>query len=197
MMLYDVHDVFTNICTSKSHKTLVSGLHGVSQVSTLLSVVGLKTCPINSNRVLRSSISLDRFHCSLFWFNHLTSDQKISRKQPSMSVVSSIYQLRTAPKPIISLPLIRPRWSSKVLRVHQCFMTSLSGPVFSLIDSKATDTHKYVTLTQLLLQPCMQTPHNSVIVYFYLPKRCPQIRVQDLKQTQARNQNVNHTNQTR
>ena len=151
MMLHDIHDVCTSICTNKSHKILVSGLHGVSLVSTLLKLVG-STCPINSNRVLRSSISLDYFLCSLFWFSHLTGDRNIPRKQPSMSVVSSIYQLRTAPKSIITLPLKKGQDGQvKVLKVHQCFMTSLSGPVFSLIYSKATGTHKYVSLIQLFM----------------------------------------------
>ena len=35
----------------------------------------------------------------------------------------------------------------KVLKVHECFMTALSGAVFSLINSKATGTYKYVALT--------------------------------------------------
>ena len=78
-----------------------------------LEVGGLKTCSIRSNWVLRSAISLGCFLCSLFWFSHWTGNQNIPRKQPSMSVVSSINQLRTAPKSVISLPLIRPRWSSK------------------------------------------------------------------------------------
>ena len=115
MMLYDVHDVCMSTCTCKPHKTLVSGLHEVSWVSTLLSVVGLKTCRINSNRVLKSSISRDCFHCSLFWFSHLTSDQNIPRKQPSMSVVSIINQFPALHRDRLLYPKIFPPIFFKVL----------------------------------------------------------------------------------
>ena len=61
MMLYDVHDVCTSICESKSHKVLVPGLHDVPLVSTLLKLVG-STCPSNSNQVLRDLNITDLSH---------------------------------------------------------------------------------------------------------------------------------------
>ena len=146
-----------------------------------LEVGGLKTCPIKSNRVLRSSISLGCFLCSLFWFSHWTGDQNIPRKQPSMSVVSSIYQLRTAPKSVISLPLKRPGWSSKVPKVSWCFTTPRGDPVLSLTWLKG---YRYspkcyinvATASTVSVYPA-QFPHSL----FLLLKGIPQIRVRIYK----------------
>ena len=131
-----------------------------------------QTCPIKSNRVLRSSISLDCFLCSLFWFSHWTGDQNIPRKQPSMSVVSSIYQLRTAPKSVISLPLKRPGWSSKVPKVSWCFTTPRGGPVLSLTWLKgyrySPKCHINVATASTVSVYPAQFPHSLL-----LPKRYP------------------------
>ena len=143
-----------------------------------LEVGGLKTCPIKSNRVLRSSISLGFFLCSLFWFSHLTGDQNIPRKQPSMSVVSSIYQLRIAPKSVILLPLKRPGWSSKVPKVSWCFTTPRGGPVLSLTWLKG---YRYSPKCHINVANCFNRVGIPRTVpsqfYCYLPKKVPQIRV--------------------
>ena len=55
-------------------------------------------------------------HCfSVSLFN---GDQNIPKNQTSMSVVSSIYQLLTAPKPVISLHPKGQVGQVKVLEVH-------------------------------------------------------------------------------
>ena len=100
----------------KSHVTPARRINRKSQPRKRGRVTGKADLLIgwrSSEGELRSSISLDYFMCSLFQFSHFTGDWNIPRKQPSMIVVSSIYQLRTAPKPVISLPLKRPRWLSK------------------------------------------------------------------------------------
>ena len=52
-----------------------------------------------------------------------------------MSVVSSIYQLRTAPKSVISLPLKRPGWSSKILRSVDASRHHAAAPYSPWLDS--------------------------------------------------------------
>ena len=69
---------------------------------TLLKLVG-STCPIRSNRVLRVPISLVCFLGHCFSASLFNGNRNIPKNQTSTSVVSSIYQLRTTPKPVISL----------------------------------------------------------------------------------------------
>ena len=78
-----------------------------------LEVLFGSTCPIRSNRVLWTSISLIFLHRALFQHKPLYWRPKYPKSHISMSVVSIINQLRTAPKSNISLLLKRTSWSSK------------------------------------------------------------------------------------
>ena len=77
-------------------------------------------------------------------------------------------------------------------------MTSLSGPVLSLIELKG---YRYSQICHTNIAYCFNRvgiPRTVPSQFFcYLPKKVPQIRVEDLQPTQTRTQKINQSSQSK